>query len=430
MATPQLTEIAAFYQKRFGFKAAQISAPLHADVQFIIVIPCYNEPALLTTLQSLSKCDTPDFPVEVIVVINESTQTDKKIKVLNRQTEKEAKTWIADNTADKLKFHILYEDDLPPKHAGVGLARKIGMDEALYRFASVNKNGLIVCLDADCTVEKNYLQELEKQFLTHHPAACNIYFEHDLDRVGDKKLREGIIRYELFLRYYVNGLRYTGFPFAFHTIGSSMGVRADVFAKSGGMNRRKAGEDFYFLHKVAPFGDLLTINSTTVYPSARISDRVPFGTGKAQSEWLQGNDKLFSTYNHLIFKNLKVFISSIDILYEMSNEKTYKLWLEKLPEAVQNFLLKENFKDKLAEIRQQTGSQTTFQKRFYAWFDGFKVLKFVHFARDNYYPQQPVEAAAPALLGWLKVDVDSENSEDLLLSFRKLDKEGYLGIME
>ena len=50
--------------------------------------------------------------------------------------------------------------DLAHKHAGVGWGRKIGMDLALKRFLHLNKNGLIVGLDADTIVEENYLNSI------------------------------------------------------------------------------------------------------------------------------------------------------------------------------------------------------------------------------------------------------------------------------
>lgn len=46
------------------------------------------------------------------------------------------------------------------------------------------------------------------------------------------------------------------------------------------MNQRKAGEDFYFLHKFSILDQLGEINVEIVLPLARSSDRVPFGTGK------------------------------------------------------------------------------------------------------------------------------------------------------
>ena len=56
------------------------------------------------------------------------------------------------------RLHVLYEPDMPLKHAGVGLARKWGMDEAVARFAHIQRpEGLIITLDADCQVAKNFI---------------------------------------------------------------------------------------------------------------------------------------------------------------------------------------------------------------------------------------------------------------------------------
>ena len=90
-----------------------------------------------------------------------------------------------------------------------------------------------------------------------------------------------IALYELHLRYYLHSVRSTGYPHAFHTVGSAFAVRADIYCQEGGMNRRQGGEDFYFIQKVAQRGSWSECNETCVYPSPRPSDRVPFGTGPA-----------------------------------------------------------------------------------------------------------------------------------------------------
>ena len=49
------------------------------------------------------------------------------------------------------KVFLIITDELPTKHAGVGLARKIGMDEAVRRLEEAGKTkGLILNVDSDC----------------------------------------------------------------------------------------------------------------------------------------------------------------------------------------------------------------------------------------------------------------------------------------
>ncbi|MDF9801175.1 glycosyltransferase involved in cell wall biosynthesis [Catalinimonas alkaloidigena] len=219
-----LVAIADRYFKRFGFCDKQLESIPHPDTKISIVIPCYDEPALTLTLDALYQCEPPAFPVEVLIVINSSLNDDKTLKLRNIETRKEIAHWKSKHEKSWLKIQVLYIEDMPSKHAGVGLARKIGMDEALRRFAFIRYAGMIVCLDADCLVATNYLRVLEKVQVHHKPQSCSIYFEHILEQADNSKLRIGIIYYELFLRYYVNALAYSQYPFAMHTVGSSMSV--------------------------------------------------------------------------------------------------------------------------------------------------------------------------------------------------------------
>src|SRR5690606_11992981 len=120
--------------------------------------------------------------------------------------------------------------------------------------------------------------------------------------------------YEIHLRYFIGMQRWAGFPHAFQTVGSSMAVRARIYCQIGGMNTRQAGEDFYFLHKIIERGKFSDLNTTTVYPSPRISDRVPFGTGQSMKEQLILNAKL-TTYHPVAFMHFKRFIELIPLLY-------------------------------------------------------------------------------------------------------------------
>src|SRR5690606_25563210 len=100
-------------------------------------------------------------------------------------------------------------------------------------------------------VSSNYLKSLLKAE-SQGWNGLSLYYEHPYENVENGVHRNYIIDYEIFLRYYALGLQYAAYPYAFQTVGSSMAARASIYASIGGMNRRKAGEDFYFLHKVFP----------------------------------------------------------------------------------------------------------------------------------------------------------------------------------
>lgn len=314
---------------------------------------------------------------------------------------------------------------LAAKDAGVGLARKIGMDEAVRRFdVTGNQNGVIVCLDADCTVAPNYLTALENHFLLNtNTTGCSVYFEHPLSgKDFTPPVYEGIVRYELFLRYYNCGLRFSGYPFAYHTIGSSMAVRTKVYQQQGGMNKRKAGEDFYFLSKIFPLGNFTEINETIVYASPRPSARVPFGTGKAINKWLEEGCPAYTVYSIQTFKDLGDLISLVPQLYNQT-DTVLSSHIPNLSPALITFLEQNNFREKIQEINANVNSKEQFINRFYRWFNNFMVLKFVHFARDNHYPQTAIETAAIQLLSFAGIEVSEATPlPELLMIYRKLEQ--------
>jgi len=370
------TSITQTYLNKFSNTTKLINETINKDCKQIVIIPSYCEPELERTLNSLVDCESTQFITEVIVVLNNSIE-DLAASKFHQAQKKELEQKFS--KSNNIHFHFILATDLPPKHAGVGLARKVGMDEAIRRFEEIEYDGLLVCFDGDSTVNKNYLCELEKYAAA--PETYNtlcLHFEHDIENEKDELLKTGIIYYELFLRYYKETLNYFNFPYAFHTIGSSMAAKASVYCKAGGMNKRKAGEDFYFLNKLFHYGKVIELNTAVVYPSARISTRVPFGTGRAQQNFIEKKETVFKTYSFKSFRDLKFFFEAD--LYENKFDS------DMFSPNIQQFLKENGFEAKLKEIKNNTTSKQQFQKRFFDWFDGFMILKFVHFARDHFYP--------------------------------------------
>jgi hypothetical protein len=404
-----------FYFERFGFCSRQIETPPSSQLGLVVVIPCYDEPGLIDSLEALWRCERPRCGVEVIVVINSGENAPEAVVQRNQRTHKEANAWIAAHSDEQLLFHCLNLTGLPAKKAGVGLARKVGMDEALRRFHDVKQlEGVIVCFDADCTCDPNYLVELER-FFAEHPQApgCSVYFEHPLDGADEPDVYRAVTLYELHLRYYVEALRYAGFPSAFHTIGSSMAVRALNYCEQGGMNKRQAGEDFYFLHKIIPLGGFGEINSTRVLASPRPSHRVPFGTGRAVREYLDRGK--FESYPLQAFEDMRFLFADLPELYKSDGP------ISGCPEVLQQFLQEQDVSRHLEEIREHTTTQGAFQKRFFRWFDGFRAMKYIHFAREHAYGSADVLGVACEIYRKrARVLFAPADARDLLLAYRRL----------
>ena len=169
-------------------------------------------------------------------------------------------------------------------------------------------------------------------------------------------------------------------------------------------------------------GNVHVISDTVVYPSPRMSNRVPFGTGRAMIKWVEGENKQ-TAYDPKIFLSLKVFLGMVERLYQC-NENEYHHIIGKMPDPIQEFLLQNDFKTTWNELNEKTTSLENFKKRFYQWCTGFVVLKYVHFTRDHYFPNVPIADACNELLEIIgKKPKKVLNLKELLTIFRQLDKE-------
>lgn len=363
------------YFERYNSISPQLTSEAIPNTLTIIVIPAFNEPDVCTPLRSLA--DQNFSKTEVILVINHSESSTPAIKEQSVRSINEVIEFKRSNPKIADRIHVLNAVDLPKKHAGVGLARKIGMDEASWRFDQMQQNGLIVCLDADSTVATNYIEEINKIAEDTSISGCSIYYEHPLDGPNS----EPIILYELFLRYYNIAQEHCGLPYSFHTVGSSMAVRSKEYQKQGGMNRRKAGEDFYFLHKIIPQPTFINLTTTCVYPSDRTSDRVPFGTGRSMLNHYDESQDLLVSYDPRSFELVKLFVESV-----MQAYPNLPIIDNQFPSVFMDWLSTEKFDKKHAESIRNSTNRTNFEKRFFTWFDAFKVLKLMHFLRDQLYP--------------------------------------------
>jgi hypothetical protein len=238
-------------------RTALIDTAPDPEVSIIVVIPCFREPDILATLESVSNCNLPKCHTEIITVVNHPENALPETKAFNQHTKREIDNWIKFNSKKELHFYAIGPIELRKKWAGAGLARKTGMDEAVLRFNQTGKkSGIIVSLDADTLVEKNYFTEIEKHFFNNpKQVGATIPFAHQKTGL-EKKHLEGIILYEQYLHYYRDALKFTGYPNPIITIGSAFAVIAEAYVKRGGMNRRQAGEDFYFLQHLAQIGTI------------------------------------------------------------------------------------------------------------------------------------------------------------------------------
>lgn len=416
------------YFKRHKSFSPKLTCNPSPNLGIAIVLPSYNEPNLWQSLQSLASCDAPRCDVEVLVVVN--YPEDSSSEVVNNALSCIQQVQLANKLSkyNGLKFYPIDASNLPKKHAGVGLARKTGMDEAAWRLLQSGcTTKIIACFDADATCSKNYLVELEKLWL-RHPAttACSIRYEHPIEGNDfPSEIYQGIAEYELHLRYYVQAGKYIGHPFSEQTVGSSMACSTEAYLRFGGMNKNKAGEDFYFLQKIIPHGNFRNLNTTVVYPSPRTSYRVPFGTGRAMTKHIENSNSTYHTYSVTSFLELKSFIAHAPKSLFNSTEDYIYNFMKGHPAPLRLFLEQNSFVQAIQEINNNTSSPENFAKRFFLWFDAFKLLKYLNFAHESHYQRQPVIDAAKTLLELLGTNTDNglSDAKQTLRTYRLLDAE-------
>jgi hypothetical protein len=253
----------------------------------------------------------------------------------------------------------------------------------LLKKSSAPRN-LILSLDADTLVQNNYLSATNNYFTPRDKTAI-VAYEHQMPLNYEEQA--AICCYEIFLRYWVLGLKYAKSPWAFHSIGSTIITSTEAYLEVRGMNKREAGEDFYFLSKLAKMSKIGYIKETCVYPSARPSARVPFGTGKRIQRFLAGVHK-----EEYLLYDPKIFVILADWLQLMKNQficgdDEILIKTERIHPMLKSFLIDCDFAAVWSKICRNAKDEKTLTRQFNDWFDGFKTLKLINYFTKKVYPQ-------------------------------------------
>jgi len=379
------------------------------NISQVVVIPAYAEREMLfSTLASIAQ--NPSSSLEysfILCVINNkdnsnpeaiknNLQTIKYLEALVKKkslrkfnTDQEIYPLLLDLSDAKLKLGYINASsrgyEIPQNTGGVGMARKIGMDMALrlLKKSSAPRN-LILSLDADTLVQNNYLSAINNYFTPRVKTAI-VAYEHQLPL--DYVQQAAICCYEIFLRYWVLGLRYAKSPWAFHSIGSTIVTSTEAYLEVRGMNKREAGEDFYFLSKLAKSSKIGYIKETCVYPSARPSARVPFGTGKRIQRFLAGqSEEEYLLYDPRIFVILADWLHLVKNQFKCGDDEIL-IKTERIHPMLKFFLKDCDFTAVWSKIRRNAKDEKTLTRQFNDWFDGFKTLKLINYFTKGVYPQ-------------------------------------------
>ncbi len=348
-------------------------------LKLCVVIPCLAErEGIGGVIDSLVRGSSRLDEAEVIVVVNNPPGADPEVLADNLRTLDDLR-----GTGDiPVPVHALDRassgKELPADRAGVGLARRTGMDLALRRLVSAGevRRAAIACLDGDSPVSPGYADALLAVFDASDPPLGGVCTcAHPVPE--DPGLAAAIVAYEIWMRYFELGLRLAGSPFSYPTIGSCLVASASGYALADGMPPRRAGEDFYFaqkLIKVSGGRSMERIRDAVVHPAARASSRVPFGTGRAVLRCLEDGLDCYRTVEPPdAFFDLRRWFAALEDGFARPD----RLRRAAAPRLF-DFLAGERAFEVIDSIRTNQPDAGHFALAVHHWFDGLRCVRYAH----------------------------------------------------
>ncbi len=417
--------ISSYLDKRALTAPWRIEGSERNNFAAAVVIPSLAEgDSLLATLASLA-ANPADLLAQalVLVVVNHRADAAETDRLANRADLQR----LRQQAPGLRPLQLAWVDaasaglELPAKGGGVGLARKIGFDLALTRLDLRQPSPFLVALDADTLVRPDYLPALYRHFQSATAGGAVLPFEH---QNGDSAAEQDAIeRYELFLRHYVLGLKLAGSPYAFHTIGSALACRAEAYARAGGMNRRPAGEDFYFLQQLAKTSGVTQLRGTLVCPSARPSGRTPFGTGRSVARLVAGETDAVTFYHPDCFRILGRWLQLVSGRLDLDGDQLARE-AAVIGAELADHLHKVDFTTAWDRLRSNHPRPEALLKAFNDWFDGLGSLRLIHHLSHGHRSRCQPQDSLPELLQWARL----EDAGDLAGQLRTLRKHQRSGI--
>ena len=339
---------------------------------YVMAIPAFDESA--DFIDSLMRSQERD-EVLAIVVVNAPEDAASGARQRTRE--------LAAHLGSERNLLLIERIDPPiPRRQGVGLARKLAADLAC---ALIERNQVrcpvIFMTDADAVLPAGYFRAADalRRGTLLYP------FRHtssdpEIDLAGQL--------YELHLRHYVRGLDKAGSPFAFPTLGSTIAMHADTYARVRGVPRRNTAEDFYLLNKAAKTDPVFCATEPVIQLEARRSERVPFGTGPALRHMPADPDELHS-YPMVAFDALGELLQAL-IEFAVHDKRM------NVSEALIRSLDTLDWRSGRFRDRYPPGRQRL--RAVMEWFDAFRSMRFIRLQQQAHPPA--------SLLGELRRDLN------------------------
>ena len=337
---------------------------------FFIVIPCYNEfDYIFQTLESIDKQNQNILNKTLVIIVINNSQKDSCLD--NNKTYQKL-------ILQKYNFNFIAIDcfsqkyAIPEKLSGVGYARKVGLDFSL-KYISSNQS-ILCCLDADTLISNDYL-DIIKQCFEKKINAAVINFKHQKSK--KPIIEKGIRKYEKLIKNIAKKIESTGSPYGYVSMGSTIVCNVKAYIACGGMNTKKATEDFYFLQSLAKYTKINKINNVLVFPSSRDENRVYLGTGFRMNEFLKNKSFKNLEFSDQSYIEIKKIINTVNKYWNNDYNFIYKELNKILDYKTLQFLNEQNFEKVWIRFKQNAKNKKQFILFFHQWFDGFSVMKLL-----------------------------------------------------
>ncbi|MCK5856406.1 MAG: hypothetical protein KAG64_02885 [Bacteroidales bacterium] len=330
-----------------------------------IAIPLLEElDNIPTLLKSIAVQNHQDY--KVYFCVNQPDDWWGRIEKIAACNNNQSSIKMIQETAE-FPFEIIDKSSLgqgwKAKKLGVGWARKTLTDRILDK---AKEDDIIISLDADTTFSENYFSTIEENLKKHPKApAIAVPYYHPLSKKEAED--RAILHYEIYMRYYLINLFRINSPYAFSALGSAIAMPVWALRKIGGLSPKKSGEDFYLLQKMVKFRPILNWNDEKVFPAARFSNRVFFGTGPAMIKGNDGDWSSYPIYPMDLFNQIAEFYKLIPQLFEKN-----------ISTPIDSIFGNTNDCNIIWEnLRKNNKDLPHFTKAIHDKFDGLRILQFL-----------------------------------------------------
>ncbi len=294
-----------------------------------VVVPVYSED--VEALQRLTHGTDDRKRALLILVVNAPTHAPAEAIARNEEfvdfvrasghseTLASALTWVSEPLGMTGCDVLIVDATVGPYRLkdkeGVGRARRMGLDLALALYKSGRlRSPCCGSTDADVWLPGGYFSALSEGFDSPSGATSErsgVLFPYRHRPAEDPIVRAAMTELEISFRYYVLGLDYAGSPYAYHSLGSALGVSLPHYAGVRGVPNRQAGEDFHLLAKLCKLAPLERLAAPIVEIQSRVSDRVPFGTGPSLQRAVCESGHEIRYYHPEAFECLRLVLDAL-----------------------------------------------------------------------------------------------------------------------